>query len=189
MPLAYYIAVMASTGTFWPFSEGGGCNWFFFLMIRRPPRSTLFPYTTLFRSTRRVVKDYANDGPIVEDFVARHTGTSDSQYGIRWEVRTWWNRRPAISGGRAPRCATPRERERRPEGAHKRCRVRQRTRAYASDRTASTLTAPLRTVQCRAQRPSGSPLGLQPGDHTTAPFPNRFPLSCRTCSPPSPPPT
>src|ERR1039457_3903274 len=24
----------------------------FFLMIRRPPRSTLFPYTTLFRSTR-----------------------------------------------------------------------------------------------------------------------------------------
>src|SRR2546422_5917214 len=24
---------------------------FFFLMIRRPPRSTLFPYTTLFRST------------------------------------------------------------------------------------------------------------------------------------------
>src|SRR3712207_9581302 len=27
---------------------------FFFLMIRRPPRSTLFPYTTLFRSVRRV---------------------------------------------------------------------------------------------------------------------------------------
>src|SRR5260221_7685514 len=26
---------------------------FFFLMIRRPPRSTLFPYTTLFRSTRK----------------------------------------------------------------------------------------------------------------------------------------
>src|SRR3712207_7511645 len=26
---------------------------FFFLMIRRPPRSTLFPYTTLFRSDRR----------------------------------------------------------------------------------------------------------------------------------------
>src|SRR5215471_16572591 len=25
-------------------------GWFFFLMIRRPPRSTLFPYTTLFRS-------------------------------------------------------------------------------------------------------------------------------------------
>src|SRR2546422_10221312 len=26
---------------------------FFFLMIRRPPRSTLFPYTTLFRSQHR----------------------------------------------------------------------------------------------------------------------------------------
>src|SRR5256885_11195454 len=26
------------------------CFFFFFLMIRRPPRSTLFPYTTLFRS-------------------------------------------------------------------------------------------------------------------------------------------
>src|SRR5271168_5477450 len=28
-------------------------SFFFFLMIRRPPRSTLFPYTTLFRSSRR----------------------------------------------------------------------------------------------------------------------------------------
>src|SRR5256886_14740087 len=27
-------------------------DYFFFLMIRRPPRSTLFPYTTLFRSVR-----------------------------------------------------------------------------------------------------------------------------------------
>src|SRR3989475_5857833 len=31
---------------------------FFFLMIRRPPRSTLFPYTTLFRSAR-----VPQDGP------------------------------------------------------------------------------------------------------------------------------
>src|SRR5690242_21849107 len=31
------------------------CLLFFFLMIRRPPRSTLFPYTTLFRSN---VKDH-----------------------------------------------------------------------------------------------------------------------------------
>src|SRR5579875_3965855 len=28
------------------------CSFLFFLMIRRPPRSTLFPYTTLFRSRR-----------------------------------------------------------------------------------------------------------------------------------------
>src|SRR5256885_13199684 len=32
---------------------------FFFLMIRRPPRSTLFPYTTLFRSHVALVKGLA----------------------------------------------------------------------------------------------------------------------------------
>ena len=31
-------------------------NVFFFLMIRRPPRSTLFPYTTLFRSFRHATR-------------------------------------------------------------------------------------------------------------------------------------
>src|SRR2546422_8453018 len=31
---------------------------FFFLMIRRPPRSTLFPYTTLFRSRLRTRRRY-----------------------------------------------------------------------------------------------------------------------------------
>src|SRR6266850_6988657 len=31
------------------------CLFFFFLMIRRPPRSTLFPYTTLFRSAQASV--------------------------------------------------------------------------------------------------------------------------------------
>src|SRR3712207_7471319 len=34
---------------------------FFFLMIRRPPRSTLFPYTTLFRSPRRAADDRRDD--------------------------------------------------------------------------------------------------------------------------------
>src|SRR5260221_14281385 len=34
---------------------------FFFLMIRRPPRSTLFPYTTLFRSP------YKGAAPLVND--------------------------------------------------------------------------------------------------------------------------
>src|SRR5256885_16981826 len=48
---------------------------FFFLMIRRPPRSTLFPYTTLFRShagtrsgalggySRRSIDDLRSDAP------------------------------------------------------------------------------------------------------------------------------
>src|SRR3712207_7655201 len=33
----------------------------FFLMIRRPPRSTLFPYTTLFRSDHPHVPDWTQD--------------------------------------------------------------------------------------------------------------------------------
>src|SRR3712207_7150499 len=37
------------------------CFFFFFLMIRRPPRSTLFPYTTLFRSLRGGAVVYATD--------------------------------------------------------------------------------------------------------------------------------
>src|SRR3712207_7596000 len=35
---------------------------FFFLMIRRPPRSTLFPYATLFRSKRLASPDLASAG-------------------------------------------------------------------------------------------------------------------------------
>src|SRR3989442_8588108 len=41
---------------------------FFFLMIRRPPRSTLFPYTTLFRSLRQLGKITVHD---VVDLVQR----------------------------------------------------------------------------------------------------------------------
>src|ERR1035441_11028111 len=37
---------------------------FFFLMIRRPPRSTLFPYTTLFRSHGVVVPSSFNGHPV-----------------------------------------------------------------------------------------------------------------------------
>src|SRR5256885_9892990 len=37
--------------------------YFFFLMIRRPPRSTLFPYTTLFRSVlARMLGGLGHDG-------------------------------------------------------------------------------------------------------------------------------
>src|SRR5260221_11753211 len=35
---------------------------FFFLMIRRPPRSTLFPYTTLFRSRLDLVVGHEDAG-------------------------------------------------------------------------------------------------------------------------------
>src|SRR5256885_682751 len=49
---------------------------FFFLMIRRPPRSTLFPYTTLFRSGALVAlevaqnplrREHVRDGPPDQD--------------------------------------------------------------------------------------------------------------------------
>src|SRR2546423_4513245 len=36
-------------------------SFFFFLMIRRPPRSTLFPYTTLFRSQIRKMERVEHD--------------------------------------------------------------------------------------------------------------------------------
>src|SRR3989454_9385305 len=51
---------------------------FFFLMIRRPPRSTLFPYTTLFRS-RRAPRERLRD-PVGGDVTER------PQPGIAGEV-------------------------------------------------------------------------------------------------------
>src|SRR2546426_9851632 len=46
---------------------------FFFLMIRRPPRSTLFPYTTLFRSGRH------GDGGQSQDVSLEHRARSQSR--------------------------------------------------------------------------------------------------------------
>src|SRR5947208_15957346 len=39
-------------------------------MIRRPPRSTLFPYTTLFRSARKPRRNGANRADVVGDVLA-----------------------------------------------------------------------------------------------------------------------
>src|SRR5258707_11903391 len=53
---------------FYPLNLLYAIDFFFFLMIRRPPRSTLFPYTTLFRSPavrdrpRRTVRRGPDDG-------------------------------------------------------------------------------------------------------------------------------
>ena len=48
---------------------GGGVWWVlvFFLMIRRPPRSTLFPYTTLFRSFDCKINDFDADYILVDN--------------------------------------------------------------------------------------------------------------------------
>src|SRR3712207_7646987 len=52
--------------------------YFFFLMIRRPPRSTLFPYTTLFRSQRdlspHTVRGYVTDAVWLLDHLVRRGG-------------------------------------------------------------------------------------------------------------------
>src|SRR5439155_7162914 len=47
---------------------------FFFFMVRRPPRSTLFPYTTLFRSLPPAPR-----GPL--DWVPRRSGEAHSSEG------------------------------------------------------------------------------------------------------------
>src|SRR5690349_22547490 len=54
---------------------------FFFLMIRRPPRSTLFPYTTLFRS---------NGGAATRSCSPRRTSnrTSCAPTSPTWAART-----------------------------------------------------------------------------------------------------
>src|SRR3712207_7350374 len=48
------------------------CTFFFFLMIRRPPRSTLFPYTTLFRSRLHRDHQLRERVPADEDLVEPH---------------------------------------------------------------------------------------------------------------------
>src|SRR5439155_26276367 len=46
-------------------------SFFFFLMIRRPPRSTLFPYTTLFRSFEKVWSIFLRKFPYAAQFEGR----------------------------------------------------------------------------------------------------------------------
>src|SRR5947209_18757827 len=57
------------------------CIFFFFLMIRRPPRSTLFPYTTLFRSNLETVVSEADISYRIQ-YPGRH-----SQAILRYAVR------------------------------------------------------------------------------------------------------
>src|SRR5690349_23623662 len=70
---------------------------FFFLMIRRPPRSTLFPYTTLFRSMNFRVDRRRGDG-----------WCPDGQHSARIG-------QPASSNRRKPGWARPRQPVRRSE--------------------------------------------------------------------------
>src|ERR1043165_10046288 len=57
------------------------CCFFFFLMIRRPPRSTLFPYTTLFRSqlTQLLDRGRSTPGQIAPEVQRSEEHTSELQ--------------------------------------------------------------------------------------------------------------
>src|SRR2546425_810769 len=64
-------------------------SFFFFLMIRRPPRSTLFPYTTLFRSGSSHIGATAKDiSNVVTDAAS---GVVDIFHGIDKAVADTWN--------------------------------------------------------------------------------------------------
>src|SRR3712207_9114620 len=65
---------------------------FLFLMIRRPPRSTLFPYTTLFRSPKRLVPEPEAVPIVVEafqQFVATRNATIVLEFLRRVTDRPW----------------------------------------------------------------------------------------------------
>src|SRR5258705_266592 len=57
---------------------------FFFLMIRRPPRSTLFPYTTLFRSIRQALVERV--GPRTRGGVEREGAVGAGERGRGGEM-------------------------------------------------------------------------------------------------------
>src|SRR2546430_12668873 len=56
-------------------------SFFFFLMIRRPPRSTLFPYTTLFRSFTTDIPALSNWGePLLAGPGSIHVAHTEGEY-------------------------------------------------------------------------------------------------------------
>src|SRR2546429_9834363 len=64
---------------------------FFFLMIRRPPRSTLFPYTTLFRSGRWLAEtDTAGTAPVtvVNEAMVKKYFNGEEPVGKRIRIRS-----------------------------------------------------------------------------------------------------
>src|SRR6267143_790810 len=67
--------------TYFPFFSLFYFVFFFFLMIRRPPRSTLFPYTTLFRSR-------ATAAPAAQPEWPRRTGGAGRGRRARSEEHT-----------------------------------------------------------------------------------------------------
>src|SRR6266511_2106241 len=104
-------------------------HFFFFLMIRRPPRSTLFPYTTLFRSAPRVG---ARELPRAPPRAARGGGAGSPLSAARSSHRPWCRSGPGSASGGSrthraiarlcPRAPSPRRRA--PPGGRARPRPR-----------------------------------------------------------------
>src|SRR2546422_2269484 len=62
-------------------------DFFFFLMIRRPPRSTLFPYTTLFRSVQTSDEGFLGLPPRACAMYARAPAAQRRRLGDRKSTR------------------------------------------------------------------------------------------------------
>src|ERR1041384_8417996 len=96
-------------------------SFFFFLMIRRPPRSTLFPYTTLFRSPRedrpRVRGSATEHAPEVRHRSEEHTSELQS---LAYLVCRLLLEKNARTPPRWIRLAPAASHERRAEGARPR---------------------------------------------------------------------
>src|SRR5687767_15595316 len=57
-------------------------------MIRRPPRSTLFPYTTLFRSSAANATNAATRlGEVISSFMDAGTGTQGTESEFRQKIK------------------------------------------------------------------------------------------------------
>src|SRR5215813_3467693 len=99
---------------------------FFFLMIRRPPRSTLFPYTTLFRSPPEPAADSCTTGRQLRGMVPRNrpaavTGGVRFEPGVCRVFHTVWNGRCG-GGALQPLRGLESARPRRPGGFLGLCR-------------------------------------------------------------------
>src|SRR2546430_2477258 len=93
-----YTVIVGSLTGFGGAIDGTGSYLLFFLMIRRPPRSTLFPYTTLFRSgATNAGTIYLGDldtwtfTATQGDYIALSMGARSEERRVGKECRSRWS--------------------------------------------------------------------------------------------------